>query len=61
MIDSGINPKDTDIWTVNDYLSSMNQGATKENEEKYSRFHHKQDPQGGITVPKKNRSSVSTR
>ena len=30
MIDDGINPMNTDIWTVNDYLSSMNQGATKD-------------------------------
>ncbi len=36
MIDAGINPMNTDIWTVNDYLSRMNQGATKDNEEKYS-------------------------
>ena len=43
MIDDGINPMNTDIWTVNDYLSSMNQGATKDNEEKYSKFLYKLD------------------
>ena len=53
MIDSGINPMDTDIWTVNDYLSRMNQGATKDNEEKYSRFLYKLDKTGGITETKK--------
>lgn len=53
MIDAGINPMDTDIWTVNDYLSRMNQGATKDNEEKYSRFLYKLDKTGGITETKR--------
>ena len=43
----------TDIWTVNDYLSSMNQGATKDNEEKYSKFLYKLDKTGGINETKK--------
>lgn len=53
MIDDGINPMNTDIWTVNDYLSSMNQGATKDNEEKYSKFLYKLDKTGGINETKK--------
>lgn len=61
MIDDGINPMNTDIWTVNDYLSSMNQGATKDNEEKYSKFLYKLDKTGGINETKKSSSSVYTR
>lgn len=53
MIDAGINPMDTDIWTVNDYLSKMNQGATKDNEEKYSRFLYKLEKTSGISETKK--------
>ena len=43
----------TDIWTVNDYLSRMNQGATKDNEEKYSRFLYKLEKTSGISETKK--------
>ena len=53
MIDAGINPMNTDIWTVNDYLSRMNQGATKDNEEKYSRFLYKLEKTSGISETKK--------
>ena len=53
MLDDGINPMDTDIWTVNDYLSRLNQGATKDNEEKYSRFLYKLEKTGGISETKK--------
>lgn len=49
MIKDGINPMKADIYDVNEYLTNMNQNATKDNEEKFSKFLYKLDRTDGIT------------
>lgn len=47
MIRAGINPMDSDIRDVNEYLMNLNENST--NEDKYSRFLMKLDRTNGIT------------
>ena len=49
MIKDGVNPMNTSIEEVNEYLTEANDKATKDNEEKFSKFLYKLDRTNGIT------------
>lgn len=49
MIKDGVNPMNASIEEVNEYLAAMNQNASRDNEEKFSKFLYKLDRTGGIT------------
>jgi len=48
MIKDGINPMETELNQLNEYLTSMNDAASKDNEEKFSKFLYKLDRTKGI-------------
>lgn len=49
MIKDGVNPMNTSIEEVNEYLTEANDKASKDNEEKFSKFLYKLDRTNGIT------------
>ena len=49
MIKDGINPMNASIEEVNEYLTAANDKASKDNEEKFSKFLYKLDRTNGIT------------
>lgn len=49
MIKDGVNPMNASIEEVNEYLTEANDKASKDNEEKFSRFLYKLDRTNGIT------------
>ena len=49
MIKDGINPMNASIEEVNEYLTEANDKASKDNEEKFSKFLYKLDRTNGIT------------
>ena len=49
MIKDGVNPMNASIEEVNEYLTAANDNASKDNEEKFSKFLYKLDRTNGIT------------
>lgn len=49
MIKDGVNPMNSSIEEVNEYLTEANDKASKDNEEKFSKFLYKLDRTNGIT------------
>ena len=49
MIKDGVNPMNASIEEVNEYLTAANDKASKDNEEKFSKFLYKLDRTNGIT------------
>ena len=49
MIKDGVNPMNASIEEVNEYLTEANDKASKDNEEKFSKFLYKLDRTNGIT------------
>lgn len=49
MIKDGVNPMNASIEEVNEYLTASNDNASKDNEEKFSKFLYKLDRTNGIT------------
>lgn len=49
MIKDGVNPMNASIEDVNEYLTAANDNASKDNEEKFSKFLYKLDRINGIT------------
>ena len=49
MIKDGVNPMNASIEEVNEYLTEANDNASKDNEEKFSKFLYKLDRTNGIT------------
>ena len=55
MIKDGVNPMNASIEEVNEYLTEANDKASKDNEEKFSKFLYKLDRTNGITKEQRKR------